>query len=130
MHSKKHLQKWFDSEARFSASIVDNVDDLPLVTLEVKRIQPRTYKKNKDYNDHAFSLLNELYNGEHLMIEPGSLIHLSKTLPKFNTSSNMWECKREELIVARVESFFYKTPQSHLPTRNGVLKIFGFDTEI
>jgi len=51
-------------------------------------------------------------------------------LPKFNTSSNMWECKREELIVARVESFFYKTPQSHLPTRNGVLKIFGFDTEI
>lgn len=74
--------------------------------------------------------MNERFHGEHLIIEPGSIIHLSKTFPAFNSSSRTWECKQEDLVVARVESYFYTPPQSHIPLRNGVLKIFGLGTEI
>ena len=132
MLTKNHVQLWFDSEARFSATIQDSsAEDVPLMTLKVKRIQPRTYKKaREDFSEYASSLLNDRYTGEHLIIEPGSIVHLSKTFPKFNSSSNQWECKPEDLVVARVESYFYKTPTSHVPLRSGILKVFGLTTEI
>lgn len=130
MHTRKRAQVWFDSEARFSATMNDNIDDLPLMTLKVKRIQPRTYKNNKDFNEYATSILNERFTGEHLIIEPGSILHLSKTFPTFNSSSRTWECKQEDLVVARVESYFYRPPPSHVPLRSGVIKIFGLATEI
>lgn len=132
MPARKCVRLWFDSEARFSATIEDSsAEDVPLMTLKVKRIQPRTYKKAKeDFSEYAFSVLNDRFTGEHLIIEPGSIIHLSKTFPKFNSSSNQWECKPEDLVVAQVESYFYKTPTSHVPLRSGILKVFGLTTEI
>jgi hypothetical protein len=130
MPTTKRAQVWFDSEARFSATMDDNVEDLPLMTLKVKRIQPRTYKNKKDFDEYATSILDERFTGEHLMIDPGSILHLSKTFPTFNSSSRTWECKQEDIVVARVESYFYTPPSSHVPLRNGTIKIFGLATEI
>lgn len=123
-------QTWFDSEARFCGVLAETQDEIPFLRMKLQRIRPQKYKGSKYFNEKAYEIQEERYTGEHLMLEPGEILHLVKTLPTFDESTMSWSSSSREKVTTRVESFLYKSPTSHIPVRHATIYIFNLEAEL